>query len=74
MIRCSERFRTVVTLAGAFVLSAGAVFIGGAGLAACGDDIERAVRIGVVAGQPTCVEIDADAIRAVRCDGGIDGR
>jgi hypothetical protein len=74
VIRCSERFRTVTTLAGAFVLAAGAVFIGGAGLAACGDNAPKAITIGVDIGPDAsgeaCVEVDADAIREVKCDGG----
>jgi hypothetical protein len=69
VIRCSERFRTITTLAGAFVLAAGAVFIGGAGLAACGDDIGKAPTVEVSDGG-ACIYWDNGRIAAVPCEDG----
>jgi hypothetical protein len=61
----SRRAQAIIMICAAVILSFAACL-----MAACGDNWEPAVKIGVRAGQPTCVEVDAEAIREVACDGG----
>jgi hypothetical protein len=62
----SRRAQAIIMILAAFVLSFAACL-----MAACGDDWEPAVKIGVKVWQPACVLVDAEAIREVACDGGV---
>jgi hypothetical protein len=64
----SRRAQAVIMLCGAVVLSVAAFL-----MAACGDNIDKAVEIGVRIGEPACVVIDGGIAR-IDCGATTDGR